>query len=281
MYIFPRIEISFFVIPIISPITLSFNLQHEDHMDYLVRDNNTGDLHLEHPCDSCGNNDVHGKFKFVSERTWLDPNLPKRDDDEGQTNLSFFEVPEKSFHIFDILSPLFLTDIDRVTAIRNVPCCILAANKKPCSCSLNCFRSSKVNSTGCSSDKCCVKGCGSPETPAKLLATSESEITSQSQFYVKNICCASEVAPIRKIVEPLNGVHTVRVNPTLKLVYVSHDSEVITAVKIKAALDEQGFGAETKKDGGLRPSHQTNDIAETGRSKFFVSQICCSSGKLT
>ena len=59
------------------------------------------------------------------------------------------------------------------------------------------------------------------------------------------MCCASEVAPIQKIVDPLNGITSVRVNPTLRLVYVSHDSIVVTAVKIKATLDEQGFEVDT------------------------------------
>ena len=76
-------------------------------------------------------------------------------------------------------------------------------------------------------------------------AINKSGITSQSQFNVKNMCCVSEVAPIRKIVDPLNGITSVRFNPTLRLVYVSHDSAVVTSVKIKATLDEQGFGADT------------------------------------
>ena len=103
--------------------------------------------------------------------------------------------------------------------------------------------------SGCFFDKCCVKGCGNSETPTKVFsskeAINESGILSQSQFNVNSICFASEVAPIRKIVEPLNGVTSVQVNPTLKLVYVSHDSVVVTAVKIKATLDEQGFEVDT------------------------------------
>ena len=46
-----------------------FRVEHEDHTDYLVHDEVTGDLHLQHPCDGCGENDIHGRFRLINSRS--------------------------------------------------------------------------------------------------------------------------------------------------------------------------------------------------------------------
>ncbi len=38
----------------------------------------------------------------------------------------------------------------------------------------------------------------------------------RSQFFVKEICCASEIPQVETIVRPLNGVLEISVNPTVR-----------------------------------------------------------------
>ena len=64
------------------------------------------------------------------------------------------------------------------------------------------------------------------------------------------MCCASEVPPILQILEPLEGVASVKCNVTAKVVYVEHDFTVITAEKMESELNKDGFGASIKKDAG-------------------------------
>ncbi|EJK76056.1 hypothetical protein THAOC_02200, partial [Thalassiosira oceanica] len=61
---------------------------------------------------------------------------------------------------------------------------------------------------------------------------------------------ASLLSPqVKSIVEPLEGVISVRVAPTTKTAYVEHDVDSISASDIEAALNAESFGATTKVDG--------------------------------
>lgn len=71
----------------------------------------------------------------------------------------------------------------------------------------------------------------------------------RSQFYVRGICCASEVPAIKKIVKPLTGVSKLNINITTKMVHVQHDASVITADQIARRLSREGFPAKVERDG--------------------------------
>ena len=43
-------------------------IKHGDHIDNLVHNIDTGKLHLEHNCKSCGDSDLHGEFDIISKR---------------------------------------------------------------------------------------------------------------------------------------------------------------------------------------------------------------------
>lgn len=73
----------------------------------------------------------------------------------------------------------------------------------------------------------------------------------RSTFFVKEICCASEVAAIRSIVGPLEGVESIRVNVTSKMLYVNHYPESIGAQEICDVLNQEMFGARIEKDGAV------------------------------
>lgn len=107
----------------------------------------------------------------------------------------------------------------------------------------------------------------------------------RSEFFVKEICCASEIPAIRSIVEPMVGVAKVLVNVPIKTVYVDHDVYLSTASTIRDALNKNHFGAKLVKDGQdlIKEKQQSNLGASgnsggtTGRSELLVKQICCAS----
>ncbi len=61
----------------------------------------------------------------------------------------------------------------------------------------------------------------------------------RSKFRVDGICCASEVPAIRAIIEPLEGVRRVAVNPSSGTVLVDHDPDVASARCIAEALTKR------------------------------------------
>lgn len=73
----------------------------------------------------------------------------------------------------------------------------------------------------------------------------------RSQFYVRGICCASEVPTIKAIMKSLNGVSKNQINITTKMVHVQHDVSIITAHDIARRLSREGFPAQVERDGGI------------------------------
>jgi copper ion binding protein len=71
----------------------------------------------------------------------------------------------------------------------------------------------------------------------------------RSQFYVRGICCASEVPAVKGIVKPLSGVSKLQINITSKMVHVQHDMTVITAQQIANRLTREGFPTKIQRDG--------------------------------
>ena len=93
-----------------------------------------------------------------------------------------------------------------------------------------------------------------------------------------NMCCASEVPPIKQVCESLSGVTKVTVNVTSKLTYVYHDYEVLTASTIVDALNYAGFGATLKKDARPKALPPISPQGKTtGKSSFAIANMCCAS----
>jgi copper chaperone CopZ len=111
----------------------------------------------------------------------------------------------------------------------------------------------KSSSTGC----CAAGAVPVEEEWAKNLPSSSNNnetsknAPKRSTFFVKEICCASEVAAIRSIVGPLEGVESIKVNVTSKMLYVNHDVDRIGAADICDVLNKEMFGAQIEHDGAL------------------------------
>jgi len=82
----------------------------------------------------------------------------------------------------------------------------------------------------------------------------------RSKFFVDHICCASEIPAINAILEPLDGVHAIKVNTTSKLVYVDHSIDVVTAQQICDALNGEGFGADVRHDAATALAAQSSFV---------------------
>lgn len=147
-----------------------YPIRHEDHTDFLIHNETTGALHLEHPnCASCGENDIHGQFRLVHTRSWMgDPNNGKNQG--SRIKLHFFQVHDKPFRLLDVLAGMFELESSRVHAVRAV-----------------------------------------------VEETSSSSRVGRSAFFVKGICCASEIPQVESILRPIEGVLEVSINTTTKI----------------------------------------------------------------
>jgi len=212
-----------------------------DHVDYLVYHENLNAILLEHPCDTCGDTDLHGKFEMVDSRSWKSP-LGGRG-----IKLNFFEVP---MEIFANISSALETKSER-TNIAKKTCC---GRGKPC-----CF----VNN------------------PSPMSAGADDIFFSsgRSSFVVKGICCSSEVPFVKSIVEQLPGCVDVSINVTTRTVYVVHDLTILSADAIKSSLDDGGFKASVTKDAAAAPQAAVvrSDVTKIVQSSFVVKGVCCSS----
>lgn len=81
---------------------------------------------------------------------------------------------------------------------------------------------------------------------ASALASNNSK--GRSHFLVQHICCASEIPAINKIVQPIPGVTNVSISVPTKMVYVDHDTMIVSAQQICDALNAHQFGATLKLD---------------------------------
>jgi len=191
-----------------------YPIRHEDHTDFLIHNETTGALHLEHPnCESCGENDIHGRFKLVHTRSWMgDPNVgggaSKEKEDGGRIKLHFYKVHEEPFRLLDVLSGMFELESSRVKLARAVV--------------------AEESGAGVSSAR-----------------------VGRSAFFVKGICCASEIPMVEGILRPVEGVINISVNTTTKTVYVDHNVDLISANGIADELNSQNFAALVKKDAAV------------------------------
>lgn len=102
----------------------------------------------------------------------------------------------------------------------------------------------------------------------------------RSSFYVKGICCKSEVPQVTSILRGSSSeVHNVSINVTARMVYVDHCTEHISAIELANALNLEGFGAKVTKDGAI--SHASNNKPHELNLEFanFKSSSCCSNGE--
>jgi copper chaperone CopZ len=212
-------------------------VQHDDHVDYLVHDSRTGSLHLSYPCNDCGLEDVHGTFANVARRKIS----RKKESEAGDVHLHFFQVdPVRPFSLVEHLQSLFQTyQSDRVAAATHL------------------LSSPDHHRTGAGTapDMRSTLLTFPPPTPATAptfvappSSTEEKAGRRQGRtvLCVEGICCASEVPIVRSILEPLKGVGQVKVNPTTKLVYVTHSPDLITSHQLSSALTHEGFPSEIR-----------------------------------
>lgn len=90
-----------------------YPIQHEDHVDFLIHNEETGALHLEHPnCASCGENDIHGRFCLMHTRSWT------TDKGGSKIKLHFFQVHDEPFRLLDVLAGFFELESSRVNVTR-------------------------------------------------------------------------------------------------------------------------------------------------------------------
>lgn len=231
-------------------------VQHDDHVDYLVHDHKTGQLTLEHPCDSCGDTDLHGQFHPVGKR-----NIQGN----SEIVLHFFEVAPSPFYILDHLSRLFDPNAERVVAAR------------PARDDGHVRRVSRddVSAGSKKTRRCCASGPCDQATPLldDMLKEFEDGKTVRSTFTCTDICCASEIPVINEVLVPVNGVKKVLIDVPGKKAIVCHEPSFVSAKDIEDVLNKNGFAAEIACDGAV--SQATGSTL--GRSQFFVQKICCAS----
>lgn len=103
---------------------------------------------------------------------------------------------------------------------------------------------------------------------AALKMAAAEKTVGKSTFFVQHICCASEIPPLRKIIEPIDGVSNVSFNVTNKLVYVQHDFMVTSATAIEEKINEAKFGASVKKDAGAKRASTADKVDADGNRKI-------------
>eukprot|EP00566_Odontella_aurita_P003386 CAMPEP_0113583338 /NCGR_PEP_ID=MMETSP0015_2-20120614/32457_1 /TAXON_ID=2838 /ORGANISM="Odontella" /LENGTH=1507 /DNA_ID=CAMNT_0000488195 /DNA_START=371 /DNA_END=4894 /DNA_ORIENTATION=- /assembly_acc=CAM_ASM_000160 len=237
-----------------------YKVQHDDHYDFLVHSESPGLLHLEHPCNECGDNDVHGSFRLVHKRSWRDA------DDERSFRLHFFESAKKPFSIIDVLAEFFDLDTDRVRAVR---CDDVLCNA--------CYPDIKMMAEG--------SGAAPPSSIVTLGSFAKKHHLPFPNLYPNNVASVpcekrnSTPAPVRKLrVKPCctsnTCASTCEVNATIsKLKFCCIANTCSSTCKVKPELDKLAVDKlDDPPFGGTRP-----EGAASVRSRFYVEKICCAS----
>ena len=212
-----------------------YKVQHEDHTDFLVHNEASGQLHLEHPCETCGDNDIHGRFRLLHTRSWLGDETNTSKGKSKEIRLHFFEPHREPFNLLDVVSGLFELESCRVQVVRRE-----AMERRP----------SNTSSVALESQR------------------------GKSQFFVEKICCASEAKQIRSLLSKVAGIHDVSINTTTKIVYVDHDFDQTSATDVANMLNAEKFGAHVRKDAALIAASNTGVPTDAYVvSKFDISQV--------
>ena len=187
------------------------HIRHDDHVDYLV--SHGEEMHLEYPCDSCGGSDVHGSFADAGRHK------------QQNYHVRFFRPANTAFNFVRWIERKYDLEADKERSLGH----IAPASIKPT------MSSSSIAGT---SDEKLLDG-----------KTLDQGISSgRSKFHVRYICCASEIPPIRSVIEPQNGVEKISFDISTKTLYVEHKS-VVSAQELCDRLNNQGFGATIIENG--------------------------------
>jgi len=247
---------------------------------------------LEHACDACGDVDLHGKLQLVSTRAW-NPDGAKDETDTFHTHeshsleeashphnlnkrlrLHFYEIPQVPMTVLDMLSDLFTMESSRVSIVRN--CCDAGICSgapshgfvhKTASSSI----SRPVSMLPCRSNEQ-SKTCVSESVTSTDMNEGSSPDVVRSKFFVKQICCASEIPAINTILRPIAGISNISVNTTIKIVTIDHDPSKCTAQEIADKLNREKFGATITFDGNQKVQAKKG-IATEGMSEFHLPSI--------
>ena len=205
-----------------------YPVTHDDHTDYLIHNETLGVLHMEHPCILCGQYDIHGRFRRTHTRSWTTTTSAK-DNNTTRINLHFFEEYKEPFRLFDVLSGLFEVESTRVHAAS----CKIGGGVP------------KLPSSS-STTKVVIDSLPTSSSVSSSVSTTTTTRVGRSQFHIQEICCASEIPQIESILRPIVGIELLSINPTVKMVYVDHNVDILSADAIAKALKMQGFGAVVK-----------------------------------
>lgn len=244
---------------------------------------------MEHACDACGDVDLHGKLQLVSTRAW-DPDGAKDETDTCHTHdshsfedtshvhsqnkrmrLHFYEIPQVPMTVLDMLSDLFTMESSRVNIARN--CCDAGiCTGAPSHGFVHKTASSSI-SRPVSKLPCCSHG-HSKTCVSKSFASKEGSSPGlvRSKFFVRQICCASEIPAINTILRPIPGIANISVNTTIKIVTVDHDPTKTTAQHIADKLNREKFGATVTLDGNQKVKAIKGN-ATAGMSEFHLPSI--------
>jgi copper chaperone CopZ len=235
---------------------------HDDHVDYLVHDAKTGSLQLSYPCGDCGLEDVHGTFANVARRELSSRkgSADGRKQHGHGVQLHFFQVdPVRPFSLVEHLQSLFQThQSDRVAAATHLlsppspdhhrHAGVAAASAAPVT-SLAFLAEATPK----------IAAASAPPTGAGAATAAR---TGRTVLRVEGICCSSEVPIVKSILEPLKGVSEVKVNPTTKLVYVTHATDLVASHQLANALTQEGFPSEIRSGaGGASPGNAASGSA--------------------
>eukprot|EP00804_Cyclotella_cryptica_P031043 CCRYP_013604-RB/>CCRYP_013604-RB protein AED:0.39 eAED:0.78 QI:0/0/0/1/0/0/2/0/379 len=226
-----------------------YKVQHVDHTDYLVHNEVTGDLHMEHPCTSCGENDIHGRFDLLHTRRWLDeanvsyvPRGMKKKVTRDSCSL-LQEPNQEPFHLLEVFSRLFELESSRVHAVRVVDDLMVAERRPSSASAVGEVSSHRGRSQFSSKDLLCLE-------------TAQIKSFSRLRVYMK----------CRSIARPKWSMSTmIRTQ--------------ISAADIANILNEQRFGAHVKRDFALEiatPSAIPTDIivlSKCGHSRKILDEI--------
>mmetsp|Transcript_25540 Transcript_25540/g.39565 ORF Transcript_25540/g.39565 Transcript_25540/m.39565 type:complete len:1265 (+) Transcript_25540:39-3833(+) len=206
-----------------------FQVKHEDHVDYLVHNSKTGNIHLEHSCKDCNGTDLHGTLQLSAKRTL-----------NGHHSLHFYDIPTHEFNCMNFFAEFIAIDSDRVNSALNV---LTLPEKEPSSCP-------------CCQNESSAGPCSMPiETSTDSAAVGNKTISEdlvRSTLHVSKICCSSEVPAIKAILNHVEGIRYVRINVPNKLVYVDHIPAECSAMDCVAALNKESFGASLRHDGDMK-----------------------------
>lgn len=226
-------------------------VKHDDHYDFLVHNDKTGELRLEHPdCQHCGQDDVHGMFRNVGHRKLLDRKGSAASSSQNM-EVHFFEVAPRPFNILEHLHNIFEPNCSRVNVVEHFM-----------------------------EDAATGGGAQAPPPPPATTGTSNKV---RSTFYCEDMTSSPSEVDI-KLLEKIPGIHSVTINVSLKRILVYHNPQYITADAI-ASLITRNTDLKTTvgSDGGLSATAAGDAEAgakETemiGRTTLHVQGICCAS----